>query len=118
MPLSQSFQISEELIARAATKRESRQVTSASQLPSWLLDYGEQIRDGGDLPSLEPREISMTQGDERLKSELVPVSTQERADLLYYLLRSLETRRPKWPATPNWTLVPEFNSLGASLVAI
>ena len=32
----------------------------------------------------------MTQGDERLKSELVPVSTQERADLLYYLLRSLD----------------------------
>ena len=101
MPLSQSFQISEELIARAATKREPRQVTSASQLPSRLLDYGEQIHDGGDLPSLKPREISMTQGDERLKSELVPVSTQERADLLYYLLRSLETRRPKWSATPN-----------------
>jgi hypothetical protein len=59
----------------------------------------------------------MTQGDERLKSELVPVSTQERADLLYYLLRSLDAEA-KWPATPNWTLVPEFNSLGASLVAI
>ena len=57
---------------------------------NFLLGYGEQIHDGGDLPSLEPREISMTQGDERLKSELVPVSTQERADLLYYLLRSLD----------------------------